>query len=416
MKLNIPQAQFLSLPKKYKTFVAGYGSGKTVTGCVGLCVHSLENPKIPVGYFGPTYPTIRDVFYPTIEEVAYEFGLTSKVRTGDREVDLYMGSIFYNTIKCRSMDNPGSIVGFKIGHAHIDELDVLKIEKAEEAHRKILARLRHSRAKNSIDITTTPEGFRYTHKLFVEQLADKPKLVDNYGLIQASTRQNRKNLPEGYIESLYDLYPEELIDAYIDGQFVNLTTGTVYRQFNRKTCNTTRTIKPKQSLYIGMDFNVQHMSAKVYIRDKDVWYMVDEIDDVYDTPDMIRIIKDRFAVHSITVYPDASGKSRKSVDASKSDISLLESSGFRVLYKSTNPAVKDRIMSVNRAFEKGLLKINTKTCPRATGCFEKQVYNKNGEPEKDGGYDHSNDAAGYPIAYEMPIVRPYFNTSINFMR
>ena len=40
--LNVPQAQFLGLPHKFRLFVAGFGSGKTWVGCAGLCQHAWE--------------------------------------------------------------------------------------------------------------------------------------------------------------------------------------------------------------------------------------------------------------------------------------------------------------------------------------------------------------------------------------
>jgi hypothetical protein len=52
------------------------------------------------------------------------------VAESNKEVHLFNGRIYRNTILCRSMEKPGEIVGFKIGHAQIDELDVLKREKA----------------------------------------------------------------------------------------------------------------------------------------------------------------------------------------------------------------------------------------------------------------------------------------------
>ena len=38
-------------------------------------------------------------------------------------------------------------------------------------------------------------------------------------------------------------------------------------------------------------------------------------------------------------------------------------------------------------------------------CLEQQAY-RNGEPDKTSGNDHQNDATTYPIAYEMPIIKP----------
>ena len=47
-------------------------------------------------------------------------------------------------------------------------------------------------------------------------------------------------------------------------------------------------------------------------------------------------------------------------------------------------------------------------------CLEQQAYDKNGVPDKSGNNDHQNDATGYPIAYEMPIVKPVINIPVYF--
>ncbi len=52
------------------------------------------------------------------------------------------------------MEKPATIVGFKIGHALIDELDVMAKVKAQQAWRKIIARMRYKQAGllNGIDV------------------------------------------------------------------------------------------------------------------------------------------------------------------------------------------------------------------------------------------------------------------------
>ena len=45
----------------------------------------------------------------------------------------------------------------------------------------------------------------------------------------------------------------------------------------------------------------------------------------------------------------------------------------------------------------------------AKGTIRETSYDKNGEPDKQGGFDHQNDATGYPIAFEMPVKRPVAN-------
>lgn len=412
---NKPQCEFLALPNKYRAFVGGYGSSKTWAGCMAMSTHFLEHPRINQGYFAPTFPMIRDIFYPTIDEVAADFGMRTGVREGNKEVDFYCGRQYRGTTICRSMERPEAIVGFKIGHAVVDEFDMMEPRKALTAWRKIIARMRYNNPglKNGVDVATTPEGFRATHQLFVQAPQDKPELRKNYGLVQASTYDNEANLPADYIPSLFETYTAELIGAYIRGRFVNLTSGTIYRSYQRVRCDSSEMIKggaPNQfaePLFIGMDFNVTKMAATIYVQRPNGWHAVAELKDVFDTPDMIKIIVSRWksSGHRIVIYPDATGKGRESVDASKSDIALLYAAGFEVRANPANPAVKDRIISTNKQFEIGRLWVNSRACPTVARCLEAQVYDDNGEPDKKSGHDHQNDATSYPIAYEFPILR-----------
>ena len=129
---------------------------------------------------------------------------------------------------------------------------------------------------------------------------------------------------------------------------------------------------------------------------------------------MIDTINEKFAEHHITIYPDASGKSRKTVDASVSDIALLKAAKFTVKAKDSNPRVKDRIMATNAAFSKQLVMINDSNCPEYARCMEQLAYDKNGEPDKSQNIDHLPDAGTYPIAYEMPIRRPLAAINVAF--
>lgn len=408
--LNIPQDDFLQLPHKFRAFVAGFGSGKTWVGCAGLCQHAWEFPRINAGYFAPSYPMVRDIFYPTIDEVAHDWGLRAVVKRGDHEVSLYAGRQYRTTIICRSMDSPERIVGFKIGHALVDELDVMKLPQAEAAWRKIIARMRQKAdgLRNGIDVTTTPEGFQFVYRQWVKEVRDKPALSSMYGMVQASTYQNGKNLPAGYIESLKASYPPQLIQAYLRGQFVNLQSGAVYPNFDRIKNHTDADILPGDVLHVGMDFNVLKMAAVLFVVRDGKPHAVRELVNVRDTPTMARMLKERFKDHQINVYPDASGGSTSSKDAAESDLSILRSHGLRVLANHANPLVKDRVNSVNAQIlnDKGerRLRVNTRNCPTYTEALEQQAYDKNGEPDKTTGHDHPNDAGGYFIVHEWPVV------------
>jgi len=412
--VNKPQGRFLASNQRFRAFVTGYGGGKTWVGCMAQCINAWRNPGRNQGYFAPTYPQIRDIYYPSMEEVCYHMGLHADIKESNKEVHLYSGKQYRGTVICRSMERPHTIIGFRIAHALIDELDVMPIDKARIAWRKILARMRYPDADNTVDVTTTPEGFRFTHEQFVKAPLNEPERRGRYALIQGSTYDNEKNLPADYIPSLVEAYPKELIAAYINGQFVNLTSGTVYRNYNRQAHDSKERIRKNETLYIGMDFNVQHMAASVFVERPSGYHAVAELKDVFDTPDMAQLIKERWQDkgHRIIVYPDASGGSRKSVDASRSDIAVLRQFGFTVRAKKANPPVKDRVAAVNKAFEDCKLWVNSKACPTIADCLEQQAYGVNGEPDKSTGHDHQNDATSYFVHYEMPVNKPVLVTGI----
>jgi hypothetical protein len=406
VSLNDPQADFIDLPHRFKAFVAGFGSGKTWVGSTAQCLRFYSHPRVNQAYYGPTYPHIRDIFFPTIEEVAATCDLRVEIMEANKEVHFYSGRRYRGTTICRSMDRPASIIGYKVGHSTVDEFDTLPPQKAKDAWRKIIARHRWEGATNGADVLTTPEGFRETHRLFVAEPAENSLLQSSYGLIQASTRDNEANLPAGYIQSLIDTYPAELIEAYIDGKFCNLTTGTVYNKYNRKAHDSSETVQPGEPLFVGMDFNVGKMAATVYVQRPNGWHAAAEFHDVFDTPAMVRRLRDEYPKRRIVVYPDASGKSSHTQNASESDLSLLRSAGFEIRVNPSNPRVRDRILAVNKQFELGRLWINSRTCPTVAKCLEQQAYDASGDPDKKSGFDHQNDATTYPIAYEFPIVRP----------
>jgi hypothetical protein len=224
-------------------------------------------------------------------------------------------------------------------------------------------------------------------------------------IIHASTYSNPHN-NASYIQSLKNTYPAQLLEAYLEGRFVNLTSGCVYPEFDRvlNACNTV--VEASDTLHIGMDFNIGKMAAAIHVMRDGLPYAVAEIVNVLDTPAMIAMIKRRYPGHSVIVYPDASGGARNTTGAAESDLALLRQAGFTVLCASRNPAVRDRVISFNVMINKDGVrryKINPDTCPHIVEALEKQAYDKNGEPDKTSGFDHPLDASGYFIYYRYPI-------------
>jgi len=403
-----PQYDYIMAKDQFPAMVAGFGAGKTEAAINRAIIGKILHPEVNRGFYEPTYDLIRQIAFPRFEEILEGSGISYRLyKTPINKLEIHG----YKSIIFRSMDTPSRIIGYEHGDADVDELDTLKKQDAEDVWRRILSRNRQKKNKglNTIGVTTTPEGFRFVYDTWKKD--PKP----GYKIIQASTHSNR-HLPDGYIDSLKQMYPQALLDAYLEGRFVNLTTGTVYSSYNRDKCRSSETIQKKEPLYIGMDFNVTNMSAVTYVQRGNVWHAVDELKGIYDTPNMIDAIKERYHQHRITVYPDASGKSRKTVDASISDIHLLRQAGFAVKAKDSNPRIKDRIMAANGAFDHGLLFVNDDKCSEYARCLEQLAYTANGDPDKTMDVDHLPDAGTYPIAYEMPIRKPLatIRTTFNY--
>lgn len=401
--LTWPQYDFVTSPAKFPAMVAGFGSGKTEAGIARALALKIKYPKNDVGYYLPTYDLVQKIAYPRFQQFLAEKGFTTLLNETKKEL-IVVGTV--GKIIFRTMDAPETIVGYEHADAVVDELDTLKTEHAADVWRKIVARNRqkkHDKSINTIGVATTPEGFRFVY--------DKWKRAPMKGsqLIRASTMSNAANLPADYVDTLKDTYPDSMLAAYLEGEFVNLTQGSVYPEFDR-TLNAAPLgvgIKPGETLHVGFDFNVGKMAAVVHIMRDGEPIAVDEFVGYLDTPALIAAVQRRYEDHRIMAYPDASGKNRKSNNAAQSDIVLLKQAKFLVLAKSTNPFVRDRVAAFNKQIHKAgerRYKIDVDACPHLVEGLEQQAYDKNGEPDKTSGVDHVIDAAGYFVAYKFPIL------------
>lgn len=407
MEINptAPQARFLQSTAKAPLMIGGYGSAKTYALILRSIVGSIRNPKHNRAFYEPTYDLIRQIAWPRFEEMLIGLGIGYSLRKSPaNEIQIQgCGRIIF-----RSMDNPQRIIGYEVADSDVDEIDTLKPDDAADVWRKIVARNRQRKpnGENTIGVATTPEGFGFAYQTWA---VDPP---DGYEIIRAPTSSN-PHLPADYIEQLRKIYPAHMLPAYLDGQFVNLTSGTVYREFSRERNSTDATIQPGEELHVGMDFNVGNMSAVIHVIRNGKPLALQEITKALDTPDMCGIIARRFTGHKINVYPDSSGGARKSNNAGATDLHVLRDAGFAVHAPPSNPRIRDRVNAMNAQFCDGYL-VSITGCPKYVSCLEQQAYNDAGEPDKTHGHDHLNDAAGYFCHYLYPLIRPAMTMKLGF--
>jgi terminase large subunit-like protein len=394
MRLTDAQLQFAGSKETFPCFCGGFGSGKTFAAVLRALSLKSQIPE-DVAYYLPTYDLVRNIGFPRFAEMLEDFKVRHTLNRSEAAIHTpdYGGRILF-----RTMDTPERIVGYEVAHSVCDELDTLPMEKAAGVWNKVIARNRQkSRLGNTVAVATTPEGYRFVYDRWQRHPAP------GYVLYRAKTMDNAEHLPAGYIDNLRNSYPPHLLAAYLDGEFVNLAAGSVYPAFDRKLNHAPVTMADNESLHVGMDFNVMNMTAIISVIRADLPVTVAELTGIRDTPAMCQALQERYPKRTITVYPDASGRGRHSVDAMQSDLTILRQSGFAVRVDPSNPSIRDRVNSVNAIVPKW--KINTDDCPRLTESMEQQAYDKNGDPDKSGGLDHGPDAFGYFISQRFPIVK-----------
>ena len=373
----------------HTAIVGGFRSGKSEAGVIKTILKKLAYPKIDVAYYLPTYGLIKDIAYPKFTKLLTDFGISYNLNKSDHEITTPFGRIIM-----RSMDNPDTIIGYEVGYSIIDEADILSTKHMEDVFVKVVARLSMplpDGLPNSLDFVSTPEGYKFLHTFFVKNAHEK-KL-----LIRART-ENNPFISKSYIETLKLSYSPQQLDAYLNGEFVNLTSGSVYHKYERAKCATDKTFKANDVLHIGLDFNVTKMAAVIHVMEQGVLYAVAEIINAYDTVEMCEIIKQRYPTNQIVIYPDASGGSRKT-SSSDTDFQIIRKYRYRLIVDNTNPAVRDRITVANISFDNGKYLVNANNCPSYAEALEQMAY-KNGVPDKTSGLDHCADAGTY-ASYQL---------------
>ena len=378
---------------------AGYGAGKTRS----LCAMALKLAAQNIGYIGailePTGPLIRDIWQTDFDQFLEHYEIPYSFRASplpEYVIHLKEGDC---KLLCRSFENWSRIIGLNLAFCLADEIDVVSPTICEKAFPKILGRLRAGNVRQFC-AASTPEGFRWLYQTFG---TDEAKERTDRQLIKMRTQDN-PHLPEDFIERMQANYDPSMLQAYLNGEFINLTTGQVYDRFTRE--NNVTNVMPEiglEPLRIGLDFNIGNMNCVIGIIQDQKLLIFDEISGVHDTDALAQTIKSRYPMNKIYIYPDASGGNR-STNSSQTDIAILQSYGFSNQSPRSNPPIRDRVSSVQALLcnGKGETRLHIHaSCRKLIESMELQSYNDKGEPDKESGYDHMADSLGYLIFREF---------------
>jgi hypothetical protein len=305
-----------------------------------------------------------------------------------------------SNISLKGADNYDSLRGVGLDFLCLDEFADIDSEAWFETLRPTLAD-----KMGSALFIGTPKGLNWAHDLYTAQ-EDYP---DEWRSFQFTTIEGG-NVTAEEVEAAKRSLDERTFRQEFEASFETFS-GRVFYAFDRKhNVRSWEGDLPKE-IHIGMDFNIDPMSAIVAVRSGPVLHIIDEIK-IFgsNTDEMVDEIKARYAKMAITVYPDPAGKAGSTKAAGRTDHSILRTAGFTVKAPHGHNAIRDGVNAVNAKLRSSsgitTLYIDPK-CKYAIECLEKHTYKEGTSiPDKDSGFDHMNDALRYMVDYLFPIRQP----------
>jgi hypothetical protein len=248
-----------------------------------------------------------------------------------------------------------------------------------------------------------PTKSHWSYWLFEKKLnpADEEPLKDpdNYASLLMNPKDNIENIDAEYLNLLASM-PEKERNRFLEGIYGDDSSGSVYYAF-RRDLHVGPVVKDNGTIFVGMDFNVNPMTAIVCQFINKSFNIIDEVYlENSDTYKMTAALKAK-GYSGASILPDSTGASRKT--SGMSDFQILKEAGFKV-ETTRNPFVSDRVNNVNRIFSDNKITIDPK-CKKLINDLEKVVW-KDNKPDQTGAnkmLTHISDCLGYAAWFLDPI-------------
>lgn len=398
MPLSKAQKEVFTSEARFRVLITGRRFGKTFLALNELAKFS-RYPRKKVWYIAPTYRMCKDIMLSPLVEKMTKHKWISKVNYSDLTITLKNNSL----IQLRSSENFNALRGVGLDFICIDEFS----DVDERAWFEVLRPTLSDKSKEgSALFLGTPRGYgNWSYNLFTKQETDK-----NWKSFKFTTLEGGQVSANEIEQAKQDLDERTFKQEYLS-DFVNYS-GAIYYNFNREENVIDQYTPTNNSIHIGIDFNLDPMSAVVSEVKQDNLYVYDEIV-IYssNTDELVEEINNRYSGKHIFVYPDPASKQRKTSAGGRTDLSILKNAGYNVRVRNAHPLVRDRINSVNTKLKnaKGVRTLFiANNCKNVIKSIERQIYKEGTSlPDKENNYDHMNDALGYLVEFLYPIKRDF---------
>ena len=397
MPLTKPQKKVILDKSRFRVLITGRRFGKTFLAINELAKFASE-PNKKVWYVAPSYRQAKAICWNVLKEKMIYHKWVKSINHSDLTITLKNNS----QITLRGSDNENSLRGVGLNFLVMDEFADTSKETWYEVLRPTL-----SDTKGHALFCGSPRGFgNWSYELF--KLGETNT---DWQSFKYTTLEGGQVSDDEIEQAKQDLDMRTFQQEY-EATFVNYS-GMIYYNFDRDK-NIVTNCNNSDFLHIGLDFNVDPMSAVVCVIIGEKIFVMDEIQ-IYssNTNEMSDEIKIRYPGKKIIVYPDPSARQRKTSAGGLTDIAILKNAGFDVRSRSSAPLVRDRINAVNSKLKNVNGKNNLfilQSCKNVIKSLERQIYKEGTHiPDKDSGYDHMNDALGYLIEYNFPLKRNFIS-------
>ena len=398
MKITLtkPQSQVSNSKKRFRVLVSGRRFGKTYL-CITEMMKYATKVKQNIWYVAPTFKMAREIVWNKLKEMLSNFKWIDTINESNLSIKVKKtGSI----ISLKGCENYDSLRGVGIDFLILDEFADID----EKAWTEVL-RASVADTEGDVLMCGSPKGFgNWSYRMYL-----KGKQDAEWDSFQFTTLQGGMVSKEEIEQAKQDIDIRTFRQEF-EGTFENYA-GAVYYNFHAVENVKEKKIDFTKPLHIGLDFNVDPMSASVAQIDKEIIHFVDEIV-IYssNTDEMVEEIRDRYGDKTkIFIYPDPACRQRKTSAGGKTDLSILQNAGFNVKCKFKHSPVRDRINAVNSSLKSANGKryiFVDPSCKIITKGLQRQIYKENTNiPDKEQGFDHMNDSIGYLVEIVKPLTR-----------
>ncbi len=397
--LTPPQLEILRDKHRFKIVNAGRRFGKSfVSGAAILGQVSVPNSTI--WYVAPTWDMAKKIMWDDWLPKHVPKEWIAEVNKMDKAYKFINGSILYVV----TADNPEHLRGSSLDLVILDECGFMK-DGVWEIIRPALAD-----KKGDAILVSTPKGYNWFYKMYKEALEN-----EDWAAFQYTTLDGGNVDPEEIEAAKKSMSPKMFAQEFL-ASFENLASR-VYDMFDREQnlCDLDENWGTGSTdVHIGIDFNVNPMTAAIAVKERDDICFFDEIvEPNSNTQILCNSIRKKFPKADIFVYPDPTCRKRQtSAAVGETDYEILRRNRFHVCCPKAPYSSRDKFNAVNTAFLNAYGErhafIARGRCRKLKEALEGYTYKENGEDtDKSSGLDHISDAAAYLLCYMKPIKKTW---------